>query len=661
VVWTLHVLLPLGILAWLLAFPSVDGTWHHNPTHFWLVAAVAGANLVVANRISQEAARRDDARLMFVSLGFIASAAFFLAHALVTPQVIASGPSVGFSLSMPVGLFLAGVCAVLSSVSWSTAVSERFVRAAGGLRIAILALALLWMFLSLNGVPPLDRALDPGGFRVAALPLAVVSVVLFAYAAVRYWRLHRTRPSPVALALMTSFVLLGEAMVVVASARAWQASWWLWHVVVLLGYGYVAYAAYAEHRAEGRPGWLFASVGLDATIEQLRREWGEALERLVSAIEVGRSDADAAASDVGSRFGLTTGQTQILAEAGASVASERRRARVLTAVSRLTHGRLAEVDGDALIPLATSALGDALETTVEFWPVGVGGADRPTVSPEDFRGDDPRLVEGGGSRVMAYPVRRGSELAAVLAVHTADGHQYVRDTDLIQTFATHLGLTLENVTLYRDLRGLFGSYVSPELASRLLDDPTRAALGGSVIETTVLFADLRGFTRLSEDMGKPDEIVALLNRYFKLVVPIVLESGGTVDKFVGDALMAVYNTPVLQPDHALRAVTAADRMQRAVNSLAAEHETWPRFRVGVNTGVALVGNIGSDELRNFTAIGDAVNVAARLETAAEPGQVLIGATTQALVAHRVRSEPAGTFEVKGRREPVEAYRVLGVG
>lgn len=661
VVWVGHLLLPLGLLAWLLGVPSVDSTWQHNPTHFWLVAVVAGVNVVVGHRISREAAGRDDARLMFVGLGFTASAALFTAHALVTPQVVASGPTLGFSFSMPAGLFLAAVCAAVSTVDWSPAASERLVRLGGMLRVGVIAIAVLWAFLTLNAIPPLDRTLDPDRFRQVALPLTTVTVALFALGAVRYWRLHRSRPSPVALALITSFVLLAEAMVIVNLARSWHASWWLWHAVVLVGYGYVAYAAYAEYRSEGRPGWLFSSVGLDETIDRLRAEWGEALERLVSAIEVGRFDADVAANDVGTRFGLTTGQTQILAEAGNAVASVRRRSRVLSAMNRLTHGRLVDVDADTLTSLATSALADTLETPVEFWRFDSSEhLQRPQIRREDFAGEEPRQLEGAGYRVMAYPVRQGDRLAAVLAVHTGEGDDPSRDADLIQTFASHLGLTLENVVLYRDLRGLFGSYVSPELASRLLDDPERAALGGSVVETTVLFADLRGFTRLSEAIGKPDEIVALLNRYFSLVVPIVLESGGTVDKFVGDALMAVYNTPVLQPDHALRAVTAAYEMQQAINSLAAEEPTWPRFRVGVNTGVALVGNIGSDELRNYTAIGDAVNVAARLETAAEPGEILIGATTQALVAHRIRTEQVGVLEVKGRREPVEAYRVISV-
>ncbi len=129
----------------------------------------------------------------------------------------------------------------------------------------------------------------------------------------------------------------------------------------------------------------------------------------------------------------------------------------------------------------------------------------------------------------------------------------------------------------------------------------------------------------------------LLNRYFGIAVPIVLREGGTIDKFVGDALMALFNWPVAQPDHALRAARAALAPQDAVDELAGEDE--PRFRIGIYTGPALVGNVGTDQLRNFTAIGDAVNYAARLETNAEPGEVVVGSSTYQLIRHRAQVIP----------------------
>ena len=241
----------------------------------------------------------------------------------------------------------------------------------------------------------------------------------------------------------------------------------------------------------------------------------------------------------------------------------------------------------------------------------------------------------------------------------SENHHESED-NLIGSFADHLAMAMGNLAIYRDLRGLFGRYVSPAVATRLLDDPETTPLGGAIVETTVLFADLRGFTSYTESIQHPAEVMDLLNRYFTAVVPILLDEGGTVDMFVGDAVMAIFNTPVLQPDHAVRAVRAAFRMQQAIAEMIQDRPDWPRFRIGVNTGSTLVGNIGSNELRNYTAIGDAVNVAARLETAAEPGQILMGATTYELVRHTVTAELIEPVEAKGKAEPVVAYRLTAI-
>src|SRR5207253_10915977 len=138
----------------------------------------------------------------------------------------------------------------------------------------------------------------------------------------------------------------------------------------------------------------------------------------------------------------------------------------------------------------------------------------------------------------------------------------------------------------------------------------RAALGGEEAEVTVLFADLRGYTAYAEQRS-PTEVVAQLNAAFGAVVPIVLAEGGTVVQFMGDAMMAIFNAPNPQPDHALRAARAGLAMQRAVLSLPGAGR--PKFRVGINSGPVLVGNIGGAGIRNFSAIGDTTNLAARLQ------------------------------------------------
>jgi adenylate cyclase len=144
-------------------------------------------------------------------------------------------------------------------------------------------------------------------------------------------------------------------------------------------------------------------------------------------------------------------------------------------------------------------------------------------------------------------------------------------------------------------------------------------------------------------------------------VPVLLANGGTVVQFVGDAVMALFNAPARQPDHALRAARAALGMQAAIEAAAEHQPDWPRFRVGINTGPALIGNIGSDEFRNFTAIGDTVNLAARLEQeVAEAGQVVVGPTTHAAIKHLAIARPLDPIEVKGKRDPVACFVLEGL-
>jgi class 3 adenylate cyclase len=188
---------------------------------------------------------------------------------------------------------------------------------------------------------------------------------------------------------------------------------------------------------------------------------------------------------------------------------------------------------------------------------------------------------------------------------------------------------------------------------------------------TVLFADLRGFTSFAEGRD-PAAVVRLLNSYFGLVVPSILEEGGTVVQFMGDAIMAIFNAPVPQEDHVLRAARAALRLQARMEENAAslvsradpgagiETTALPRFRVGIATGPAVVGNVGSDEVRSFTAIGETVNLAARLQTWAEVGQVVVSPTTAEHLGASAILRPLGGIELKGVSEPVAAFELVGL-
>jgi class 3 adenylate cyclase len=223
------------------------------------------------------------------------------------------------------------------------------------------------------------------------------------------------------------------------------------------------------------------------------------------------------------------------------------------------------------------------------------------------------------------------------------------------------GLSADEVTVLersarevRRIDGLFRPYVSPALAAELERAPEHAELGGTEREVTVLFADLQGFTSFSETRP-PAEAIAMLNAYWAATVPELLAEGATIERFAGDAVMAVFNAVGDQPDHADRALRAARTMLLASDRLAAEHAGWPRFRAGVATGPAAVGHVGTSEQRSFAAIGDTTNLAARLQAVATPGQVVVAATTVELLGDGHGLEAAGAVRVKGRSAPVEAF------
>ncbi|HXG40540.1 MAG TPA: adenylate/guanylate cyclase domain-containing protein, partial [Candidatus Limnocylindrales bacterium] len=540
-IWLFHVALPLLGLAVLVARPELDVGWEDHPAHFGLILATAVVNVALAVVVGRAALARRDARLSLVGLAFASAAGFFAIHALATPSVVLATPNASFVLSTPLGIVLAGAFGLVSARDLTPEASRRILERRAWFVALVVAAIAGWAVLSLVGGSPLQQPLSPDRARPILRVLAVVGIVLELGAAVAYYRLNRRRPSVVLLATITAFVLLAEALVGVAESRSWRASWWEWHVLLLLAFGYIAYSAHVEYRREGSATTLFRAFSLEQTVRRLEQEYAAALERLVGSLEAAAAagedvDPGAVAARLTDRFPLTEGQADVLAQAGRALAAERREVRRL---------------------------------------------------------------------------------------------------------------------------GLFRRYLSPEVAHALLADPDQAALGGATVETTVLFADLRGFTAFSE-RSDPAAVVALLNAYFGAAVPIVLREGGTIVQFIGDALMAIFNAPVRQPDHALRAARAALAMQEAVGTVAAGHPDWPRFRVGIASGPAVVGNVGSDEVRSFTAIGDTVNLAARLEASAEVGRVVVSAATAAALGGAAELRRLEPLRLKGKSGPVEAFELLAV-
>ncbi|HUG83703.1 MAG TPA: adenylate/guanylate cyclase domain-containing protein [Euzebya sp.] len=218
---------------------------------------------------------------------------------------------------------------------------------------------------------------------------------------------------------------------------------------------------------------------------------------------------------------------------------------------------------------------------------------------------------------------------------------------------------IENGRLRSNLLDLFDEYMSPEVAQTLLRQGGGSQMGGQTVDISVLFADLRGFTALAERL-QPAETVALLNRYFALAAPAIVENGGTVSAYIGDAVMGLFGAPLPQPEHPLLAARAALALQRGIAEMVADNPELPRFRVGVATGPATVGSLGSPRRRVFTAIGDTVNLAARLETAAQPGSIVISAETYATIRSFASVQPMEPLTVKGKQAPVTAYELLSL-
>jgi adenylate cyclase len=213
----------------------------------------------------------------------------------------------------------------------------------------------------------------------------------------------------------------------------------------------------------------------------------------------------------------------------------------------------------------------------------------------------------------------------------------------------------------RLLRTLFGRYVSEDVAAEIIRAPDQhLGVGGQKREVTVLFGDLRGFTPMAETLD-PQDVVDILNAYLTYVVDTVFEHGGTLDKFRGDGIMAVFGAPVAHADDPRRAVSCALAMSTRVR--AARFAAFPDLRlqmgIGINTGVVIAGNIGSERRMDYTVIGDQVNLAQRLESSAGPGQILIAGATYERVRDRLRVGELGEMRLRGRHEGVTAYDVIG--
>jgi adenylate cyclase len=440
--WTLAAVLPLVGLVSLLLREQLDPDWSNPRVHFIVFLSVGVGVFVLAYAAGAAANRRGDARVLLISLAFLATGGFLGLHALGTAGVLFTHEYAGFKVANPVGLVVASLFALASAfVDLRPSFAPRVVRHRAALRRAVYAAMAVWFVWTVIELPPLDEVHSEGGSHSLVAAMAALGAVAYAVAAARYGYVYRGRVALLQASVIACFVLLAEAMVGVAltGERAWHASWWEWHALIVTAYAVVSYAAYRQWRDE--------------------------------------------------RF----------------------------------HG-------------------------------------------------------------------------------------------------LYLPTTRERVQ-----------------------------------SVSVLFSDLVGFTSFAE-RAKPADVASVLNTYYAAAVPLITRGfGGQVEKFMGDGMMATFNSRGDQPDHAVSAAGAALALQRELTAIAEANPGWPRLRVGVNSGVAVVREMGGHGFVDYVVVGDTVNTASRLEGEAPEGGVLIGAETRRALPDGSIVEAVPGLRVKGKEMAVDAY------
>jgi len=242
----------------------------------------------------------------------------------------------------------------------------------------------------------------------------------------------------------------------------------------------------------------------------------------------------------------------------------------------------------------------------------------------------------------------------------------MEELSIFSVIAAEAAISFDNARSHEELarrvveRQALERFLSSANVERILASPGEVHLGGENQIATILFSDIRGFTRMSEHM-EPQAVVELLNEFFSEMTDLIFESGGTLDKYLGDGIMAVYGAPLPKPDDALRAAKTAVEMQRALAQLNREWENRGQQRllmgVGINTGPVTAGNIGSAKRMDYTVIGDAVNLASRLCANAAGGQILVSESTYSQLNGEIPAQRLEPIRVKGKETPVELYEI----
>src|SRR5437016_3143867 len=335
-------------------------------------------------------------------------------------------------------------------------------------------------------------------------------------------------------------------------------------------------------------------------------------------------------------------------------------------------------DNAKLFPIATRARDEKLEAHARKMTIGrtitrkvmkdrVALLSQDAAADEQFAGVDSIVSQGVRSTICA-PLFTESGVHGALYADRLDPFSAFKpdDLELISAVAAQTAIAVENVRAHERLareevaRANYGRFLPEYVVKQLLDNPDSFKLGGVLQSITVLFADIRGFTRISEHAA-PEKIVQLLNRYFSAMTDIIFAHGGTLDKYLGDGLMALFGAPTVTPNDASNALSTAVAMQRRLIGINLElrEEGFPEIGIGIglHTGEVTVGYIGSERRSEYTAIGDTVNTASRLESNAKGGQILVSEATAKAARSRYTLTPREPISVKNREQPVPLFEV----
>lgn len=341
-------------------------------------------------------------------------------------------------------------------------------------------------------------------------------------------------------------------------------------------------------------------------------------------------------------------------------------------------GSSANPEDVELTPIAMRARDNKLEAHARRLSIGrtitrkvmkdrVALLSQDAASDEQFAGVDSIVSQGVRSTICA-PLVADTRVHGALYADRLDPFAAFKpdDLELISAVAAQTAIAVENARAHERLareevaRANYSRFLPEYVVKQMLENPESFKLGGVNQTITILFADIRGFTRISEH-APPEKIVGLLNRYFSAMTDIIFAHGGTLDKYLGDGLMALFGAPTATPEDASNALNAAVAMQRRVLSINMElrNEGLQEIGVGIglHTGEVTVGYIGSERRSEYTAIGDAVNTASRLESNAKAGDILLSDATAKAAHSRYKLEPREPIMVKNRQQPVALWEV----